>query len=310
MSPHGGRKHAKSAAAGSDSKRVPGVAHGVRKAARPLSALQQKLAGRLRGGDFRQLNEQLYSSTGAEAAALMRREPQLFAAYHAGYADQVRRWPANPLDRVIAFLRTQPAGLVVADLGCGEARLAAEVPQTTVHSFDLVAVNERVVACDIAHTPLADSAVDVAVFCLSLMGTNYGDFMAEARRIVRPGGHVLVAEVASRFDAQDPAAFKRAVVQMGFVADEAHPFAAVAKSERNVARDGGLGRKAKKSGKKKGKRGGAKGTVFDSVAGSAAMSNSAFFLRFAFKSTKSKLRAVTKPSKGMPVLKTCVYKKR
>lgn len=309
MAPHGRRKKSEPGMGSASLKLTPGVTPGVRKATRPLSALQQKMAGRLRGGDFRQLNEQLYTSTGAQAAALMRREPHLFAAYHAGYADQVRRWPANPLDRVLDFLRTQPVGVVVADLGCGEARLAAEAPQAAVHSFDLVAVNKRVVACDIAHTPLADSAVDVAVFCLSLMGTNYGDFMAEARRIVRPGGHVLVAEVASRFDGQDPGAFKRAVVQMGFVVDDSHPFA-VDKSERSALTGGGLGKKAKKSGKKKGKRAGARGTVFDSVAGSAAVSNGAFFLRFAFKSTKSKPGAVTKPSKGMPTLKTCVYKKR
>ena len=51
---------------------------------------------------------------------------------------------------------------MVADLGCGEAQIAASVPQH-VHSFDLVAVNDRVVACDIAAVPLPDAAVDVAI---------------------------------------------------------------------------------------------------------------------------------------------------
>jgi ribosomal RNA-processing protein 8 len=292
----------------------------VRKAARPLSALQQKFARQLGGGTFRQLNEQLYTSTGAQAAALMRREPHLFAAYHAGYADQVRRWPANPLDCVLAFLRTQPVGVVVADLGCGAARLAAETPQSVVHSFDLVAANERVVACDIARTPLGDSAVDVAVFCLSLMGTNYGEFLVEARRIVRPGGYVLVAEVASRFEGQDPAAFKRAVAGLGFVAEEQHPFV-IGGAEVRVSSGGGWPRQKggggktvvgvmKKGGRKRGQRAGVNGSPFDSAPGSAAMSRAAFFLHFAFRSTKNKPGAQTKPSKSMPLLKTCVYKKR
>jgi ribosomal RNA-processing protein 8 len=41
-----------------------------------------------------------------------------------------------------------------------------------VHSFDLVAVNEMVTACDMANVPLQDENIDIAVFCLSLMGTN------------------------------------------------------------------------------------------------------------------------------------------
>lgn len=74
-------------------------------------------------------------------------------------------------------------------------------------SFDLVAVNSRVVACDISSTPLPDTVVHVAVFCLSLMSTNkLWDFQAEARGIVCPGGYVLVAEVARRIEQQDPAA--------------------------------------------------------------------------------------------------------
>ena len=39
---------------------------------------------------------------------------------------------------------------MVADLGCGEAKLARTVKQR-VHSFDLVAANDSVTACDMAH---------------------------------------------------------------------------------------------------------------------------------------------------------------
>ena len=43
----------------------------------------------------------------------------------------------------------RPSSLVVADFGCGEAIIAQKVPNK-VHSFDLVAVNEQVTACDMS----------------------------------------------------------------------------------------------------------------------------------------------------------------
>ena len=61
-----------------------------------------------------------------------------------------------------------------------------------MHSFDLVAANERVVACDMASVPLPDGCVDVAVFCLSLMGTNLADYLREAKRVLRPSGILKV----------------------------------------------------------------------------------------------------------------------
>lgn len=75
---------------------------------------------------------------------------------------------------------------MIADFGCGEAKLAQSVKQT-VHSFDLVAENERVTACDMAHVPLQNNSIDVVVFCLSLMGTNLQDYLLEANRVLKIG---------------------------------------------------------------------------------------------------------------------------
>ena len=64
--------------------------------------------------------------------------------------------------------------LIVADFGCGEARLAQALSSSCkkIHSFDLVALNDKITVCDFSRTPLANESVDIAVFCLSLMGTN------------------------------------------------------------------------------------------------------------------------------------------
>lgn len=80
----------------------------------------------------------------------------------------------------------RPASLVIADFGCGEAELAQSVKQK-VHSFDLVSTNEQVIACDMAHVPLGNASVDIAVFCLSLMGTNLQDYIVEANRVLKTG---------------------------------------------------------------------------------------------------------------------------
>lgn len=77
--------------------------------------------------------------------------------------------------------------VVVADFGCGDAKLARTFPKVKIHSFDLVAVNQYVTAGDMAHTSLANGSVDIAVFCLSLMGTNLQSFIKEANRVLKTG---------------------------------------------------------------------------------------------------------------------------
>ena len=102
-------------------------------------------------------------------------------------------------------------------MGCGDARLAKSVNQT-VYSFDLVSNSDEVIATDIAHVPLSDESVDIVVFCLSLMGTNIGDFILEASRILKPSGILKIVEVRSRFeqDANGIKQFLKVVKRAGF----------------------------------------------------------------------------------------------
>lgn len=157
-----------------------------------------RMTAQLAGAHFRYINETLYTRPSADAVELFREEPRLYEAYHEGFRLQAARWPQRPVQLIAEWLRaTQPVTRVVADLGCGDAELAASVPHR-VHSFDLVACNERVTACDIAHVPLGTQSVHVAVFCLALMGSNFADFLCEAHRLLRPRGVLKVAEVSSR----------------------------------------------------------------------------------------------------------------
>lgn len=101
----------------------------------------------------------------------------------------------------------------IADLGCGTASLSYRLQphlkdlNTTLHSFDLSKPSgpsgPLVTVADISSLPLPDGSVDVAIFCLALMGTNWLDFIDEAYRILRWRGELWISEIKSRFGRVD-----------------------------------------------------------------------------------------------------------
>ena len=181
---------------------------------------------RLAAGAFRSLNESLYTRPGAASLAEFAAAPDLFAQYHAGFRAAVAKWPSSPLEAATAFVRTLPPRSSVVDFGCGEAGLATAVgAHARVTSLDLVAAAPDVIACDMAATPLPSSSADAAIFCLALMGTDYPAALAEACRVLKPGGGLWIAEVRSRFVApssssaackDDVRPFVKAVCGLGF----------------------------------------------------------------------------------------------
>ncbi|XP_015598709.1 ribosomal RNA-processing protein 8 [Cephus cinctus] len=177
-------------------------------------SLRDRMMNQLRASRFRYLNEQLYNSKSFESKNYFKEDPEAFKAYHEGYKKQVEQWPLNPLDLIIDSIKKMSKDFVIADFGCGEARLAKSVPQE-VHSFDLVAINDNVKACDMAHTPLLTNGIHVVVFCLSLMGTNLNDYLIEANRVLKKDGLLKIAEVESRFDKVED--FIKILENYGFV---------------------------------------------------------------------------------------------
>lgn len=82
----------------------------------------------------------------------------------------------------------QNKNLLIADLGCGDAAVAKHFrkqKRVKVRSFDLVKVNEFIEVCDMVSVPLKSESVDIAIFCLSLMGTNFLAFLREACRYTK-----------------------------------------------------------------------------------------------------------------------------
>ncbi|CAH0479933.1 unnamed protein product [Peronospora belbahrii] len=169
------------------------------------------------GGKFRMLNEQLYTTTGDDAFSTFQDDPELFDVYHQGFREMADKWPTNPLDSFIDYVKRYPKA-VVADFGCGDARLAESV-SNKVHSFDLVSRKSHVIACNIAKVPLKDSSIDIGVYCLALMGTSVREYVQEVYRVLKPRGVLMIAEVKSRFESETLGGihgFVQALRKMGF----------------------------------------------------------------------------------------------
>ena len=99
-------------------------------------------------------------------------------------------------------------GKLVIDLGCGNGkiqehftsgRFKADPLFSKIRSYDFLKMKDFVIQVDIRKLPLADESVDIAIFCLSLMGKNYLEFIEEASRCLTKGGYLIIAEVSSRF---------------------------------------------------------------------------------------------------------------
>ncbi|EED20670.1 rRNA processing protein Rrp8, putative [Talaromyces stipitatus ATCC 10500] len=216
-----------------------------------LTPLQQKMREKLMSARFRHLNETLYTTPSKQAQAMFEANPELFTEYHNGFSRQVKEsWPSNPVDGYIAAVRKRgavpahhndtkkhnnnavaplprrPNGLcTIADLGCGDAQFArslipsAKKLQLKLLNFDLQSPDDSLVTkADIANLPVTDGSVDVTIFCLSLMGTNWVSFVEEAWRVLRGDGkgECWVSEVKSRFGKVN-----RKKAQIGLKRDEA-----------------------------------------------------------------------------------------
>ena len=126
------------------------------------------------------------------------------AASIQGVVDTVVSPGAEPLPR-----DPRKGICTISDLGCGDGKLGLELTlsglskklKLQVHSFDLVSPAPHVQVADIKSLPLGDSSVDIAIFCLALMGTNWIEFIEEVYRVLRWKGECWIAEVTSRFAA-------------------------------------------------------------------------------------------------------------
>ncbi|KAJ1607382.1 Rrp8p like methyltransferase [Cryptosporidium canis] len=172
-----------------------------------------KVSTRLQGSLFRRINEFLYTTDSERAYDEYLRDGDMFENYHRGYEIQKKSWPMDPLDSIIDYISRNKQLRVIGDFGCGTAKLGqtfGHIKGYRVHSFDLNCSKEisekyNITICNMKDVPLCDKVLDVAVFCLSLMGTDWPLFIKEACRTLRDHGILIITEVTSRIE--DPKSF-------------------------------------------------------------------------------------------------------
>jgi hypothetical protein len=86
--------------------------------------------------------------------------------------------------------------------GCGTAKIMEEIGSDRVISFDHVAINDKVIECDIRSVSkhVEDNSLDVVIFSLSLMGKNWQDYIIEAKRCLSTRGSLFIAVTTKELD--------------------------------------------------------------------------------------------------------------
>jgi hypothetical protein len=144
-------------------------------------------------GNWSSCNGRWNSQASDKLHKRLQARPEEWELYHTDLGQMRKEWAVDPLQEAIKIC-TSSKGLVIGDFGCGTAELADSLKDRhTVHSFDHVAINDSVIACDIANgVPLEKESLDLAIFSLSLMGTNWKEQLVEAWRCLKPTGQIHI----------------------------------------------------------------------------------------------------------------------
>ncbi|WBY56839.1 ribosomal RNA-processing protein 8 [Plasmodium yoelii yoelii] len=137
---------------------------------------------------FRYINEYMYTNSSEIVKKKLSETKNIFNIYHSGYNKQKKKWPKNPVDIIIKYLKKNyTKDSKIADLGCGEAQIAKTFTDWSITSFDLIQYNEYVTVCNITQLPLENDSYDCFVLCLSLMNTDWPKVIYESVRCLKKG---------------------------------------------------------------------------------------------------------------------------
>ena len=164
-------------------------------------------------GDFSEMNKSWSTTRSENTFKRLKNNEKEWFYYHDMYKKRREDWDEIPYLEIAKKIKERPEW-IVADMGCGENLLSKEVTNK-VHAFDYVAINKYVTACDMSSIPLQDNEIDAIVFCLSLMGSNYLDYIKEASRVVKLYGNIFICEPKKKVEKRLEA-LKKEIESTGF----------------------------------------------------------------------------------------------
>lgn len=158
--------------------------------------------------DFSEMNNEFNKSNSDTIHEKIQKDPQYLVRYHEKMDERMKTWSVDPVK--VIFNKINRLGperrvneMVIGDFGCGKARLAELLNKNRVYSFDHHNIlNGKIVACDMKKTPLRRNKLDVAVFCLSLMGQNWTEYITEAKRCLDKNGWLFIVETTKQLNAR------------------------------------------------------------------------------------------------------------
>jgi len=150
----------------------------------------------LKYGDFTRLNNKINNENSGTTHQRLLNDPSEWEEYHRQYREARKIWPLIPYEEIIKRIEQLSPRHLIGDFGCGEAKILEKFGNKRVYSFDHIAINENVTACDLKSIPLTDK-IDIAVFSLSLMGKNWPDYIKEAKRCLHTNGYLFIAETTN-----------------------------------------------------------------------------------------------------------------
>jgi superfamily II DNA or RNA helicase len=166
-------------------------------------------------GDFTRLNNKINNENSETTHSRILKDPSEWDEYHRQYREARSTWNIIPFDEIIKRVKQLSPRLLIGDFGCGEAKILEEFGEMRVYSFDHVAINDNVTACNIKSVPLPDEAIDIAVFSLSLMGRDWADYIKEAKRCLATNGYLLIAETTKSINGR-LSRLKEVIQEQGF----------------------------------------------------------------------------------------------
>ena len=128
--------------------------------------------------------------------------PDSWFKYHSLRRESMKDWSEIPYEYIATKIKNKNHKVV--DFGCGENLFRNFIPNDVI-SFDHIAIDENVIACDMSDVSkyLVDESVDVTVFSLALWGTNYKDYIKESYRVLNWGGYIYIAEPSKNYETEE-----------------------------------------------------------------------------------------------------------
>lgn len=156
-----------------------------------------------------ELNNKINTQKSETTHKNIQSDPKFLVEYHRQFDEVKKGWDVHPVNVIANKINELklPAHiimkLVIGDFGCGKGELMELLKENKIYSFDHHnIINEKIIPCDMKSVPINDEILDVAIFSLSLMGTNWPDYIVEAKRCLAKNGFLFIAETTKSLSAR------------------------------------------------------------------------------------------------------------